>query len=470
LTWSSRRSINRIDRHNDGGLLKRGEIIAIGSELLLGGRPETNSLFLAEQLASAGVEVRFKSVVGDDEADIRQAVRLAAGRAEVVILTGGLGPTLDDRTREAVARATGCPLRRRAEALEGMRRRLAAWGRVPTVALLRQGLIPRGAEVLPNPVGSAPGFCLKWRGALIVALPGVPAEAAEMVAASVIPTLRAGATAGRAGAERIEQRLVQTFGLAESEVDRKLRGLIPTGLGVRLGLLASPLGVTISLTTTGERPTQRLTASGHPVDRLLKSVRKRLGSYVYAEGAETMEAVVGRHLVTRGLVLAVAESCTGGLIGHRLTQVPGSSQYLDRVAVSYSDRAKCDMLGVPEALIRKHGAVSAEVAAAMARGIRVRSRASIGLSVTGIAGPGGETAQKPVGLVYAGLDTKGAGSRTVGLHSTGRRMGGTAHVTREFRFHGDRPTIKLRASQAALNLLREWLVATGSRVHGRGRP
>ena len=471
MIWSSRRPTDGRDRHTDGGLLKRGEIIAIGSELLLGGRPDTNSLFLAEQLASAGVEVRFKSVVGDDEADIRQAVRLAAGRAEVVVLTGGLGPTLDDRTRQAVAQATGRPLRRRAEALEGMRRRLAAWGRVPTVAQLRQGLIPRRAEVLPNSVGSAPGFCLTWRGSLIVALPGVPAEAAQMVAASVIPILRTGAaTKGRAGPERIEQRLVQTFGLPESEVDRKLKGLIPTSLGVRLGLLASPLGVTVSLTATSEWSTQRLTTSGHPVDRLLKSVRKRLGPYVYAEGAETMEAVVGRHLAARGLVLAVAESCTGGLIGHRLTQVPGSSQYLDRVAVSYSDWAKCDMLGVPEGLIRKYGAVSAEVAAAMARGIRVRSHATIGLSVTGIAGPGGGTTRKPVGLVFVGLDAKRAVSSNVNLPGTGRRPGGAAHVTREFRFHGDRQTIKLRASQAALNLLREWLVATGSRVHGGRRP
>ncbi|MGH7166625.1 MAG: CinA family nicotinamide mononucleotide deamidase-related protein [Nitrospiraceae bacterium] len=455
--------------------MKRGEIIAIGSELLLGGRLDTNSLFLAEQLASAGVEVRFKSVVGDDEPDIQQALRLAAGRAEVVVLTGGLGPTLDDRTRQAVARATGRTLRRRAEALEGMRRRLAAWGRVPTVAQLRQGLIPRGAEVLPNPVGSAPGFCLTWRGCVIVALPGVPAEAAQMFAVSVMPKLGAGSAAwaghrGRSGPERIQRRLLQTFGLPESEVDHKLKGLVPSGLGVRLGLLASPLGVTVSLTATDDRRNRRVAGSGYLVDRLLKAVRKRLGPYVYAEGAETMEAVVGRHLAACGLVLAVAESCTGGLIGHRLTQVPGSSQYLDRVAVCYSNRAKREMLGVSEALMRRYGAVSAEVAAAMACGIRARSHTGIGLSVTGVAGPGGGTARKPVGLVYVGLNTQRASSRNVTARGPGTRTGREARVTREFRFHGDRHTIKLRASQAALNLLREWLVATESRAQGRGRP
>ena len=192
------------------------------------------------------------------------------------------------------------------------------------------------------------------------------------------------------------------------------------------------------------------------MDRRVQAVRKRLGEYVYAEGTETMEEVVGRHLAARGVMLAVAESCTGGLIGHRLTQVSGSSTYLDRVAVCYSDRAKIDLLGVPEDLIRRHGAVSAEVAAAMASGIRMRSAAAVGLSVTGIAGPRGGTAQKPVGLVYISLDTEGiAGAET---------KKGSERVTREFRFHGDRQAIKLRASQAALEMLRQWLVKTGS--HG----
>jgi nicotinamide-nucleotide amidase len=418
-----------------------GEIIAIGSELLLGGRLDTNSLFLTEQLASVGVEVRFKSVVGDVEADIAAVLRTAARRAKVVVLTGGLGPTRDDCTRHAVARLTGRPLRRRPEAMESMRRRLAEWGRTPTGPQLRQALIPSGAEVLANPVGSAPGFCLSWRGCLVVALPGVPVEAERMFSGSVAPKL----SSGSAEQSRLDRRVLHTFGLPEADVERRLTGVVRAGSGVRLGLLASPLGVTVSLTAWDGRPNTSRRSSASDLDRLAQTVRERLGQFVYAEGMDTMEAVVGRHLAARHLTLAVAESCTGGLIGHRLTQVAGSSGYLDRVAVCYSDRAKVDLLGVPEALIRRHGAVSAEVAGAMARGIRSRSQAGVGLSVTGIAGPTGGTAQKPVGLVFVGLDTPG------------RR------TTREFRFHGDRQSIKLRASQAALEMLRQWLVTTGSR-------
>jgi len=423
--------------------VRSGEIIAIGSELLLGGRLDTNSLFLTEQLASVGVEVRFKSVVGDVEADIAAAIRTAAGRAKVVVLTGGLGPTRDDCTRHAVARLTGRPLRRRPEAMESMRRRLAEWGRTPTAPQLRQALIPSGAEVLPNPVGSAPGFSLSWRGCLVVALPGVPAEAECTFAGSVAPKL----SSAPAAQDRLERRVLHTFGLPESDVDGRLTGVMRGENGVRLGLLASPLGVTVSLTAWGPRVSD--------LDRLARTVRARLGQSVYAEGTDTMEEVVGRHLASRGVTLAVAESCTGGLVGHRLTQVAGSSAYLDRVAVCYSNRAKVDLLGVPETLIRRHGAVSAEVAEAMARGIRSRSQAGVGLSVTGIAGPTGGTAQKPVGLVFVGLDVRGVRG------AEGKAGGGS--TTREFRFHGDRQAIKLRASQAALEILRQWMVTTGSR-------
>jgi nicotinamide-nucleotide amidase len=418
--------------------VRRGEIIAIGSELLLGGRLDTNALFLTEGLASVGVEVRYKSVVGDDVEDIVAAIRTAVRRADVAVMTGGLGPTVDDRTRQAVARATGRPLRRRAEALEGMKRRLAAWGRVPTEAQLRQGLIPVGAEVLDNPVGSAPGFLLKWRGCQLAALPGVPYEAERMCAVALLPRLAK--VTVRDKQERIERRVFHTYGILEVELDQKLKDVIPPSGSVRLGLLASPLGVAVSLTASGASVTARA------MDRLVQQVRKRIGAYIFAEGADTMEAVIGRHLAGRKITLAVAESCTGGLIGHRLTQVPGSSTYLDRVAVCYSNRAKTELLGVPEPLIRRHGAVSGPVAAAMAKGVRIKSRVDIGLSVTGIAGPGGGTPQKPVGLVYIGLNAR----RSHGV------SGG--NVVKEFRFHGLRDAVKLRASQAALNLLRQWLI------------
>jgi nicotinamide-nucleotide amidase len=289
--------------------------------------------------------------------------------------------------------------------------------------------------MLPNPVGSAPGFCVLWKGRFLVALPGVPVEAERMFTESVMPRLAKQARVQ----DRTERRLFHTLGLPESEVDDRLKGLVPPGGRVHVGTLASPLGVTVSLTLCGGLSSSRLAT----LERTAAEVRTRLGSALYGEGIETMEKIVGRLLVAGGLTLAVAESCTGGLIGHRLTQVPGSSSYVDRVIVCYSDRAKMELLGVPEDLIRRHGAVSAEVAAAMATGVRMRSGVPVGLSVTGIAGPGGGSEGKPVGLVYVGLAV------------------GAALETREFHFHGDRQAIKLRASQAALNLLRLWLVTGG---------
>ena len=427
--------------------MRRGEIIAIGSELLLGGRLDTNSLFLTEDLAGVGVEVRFKTAVGDEETEIAAAIQSAVQRADIVILTGGLGPTSDDRTRQAVARATKRPLRRRVEAFEGMRRRMAVWGRTPTAAHRRQALIPSGADVLANPVGSAPGFCLMWKSCLLCALPGVPAEAKGMFVESVLPRLAA--TSDRHRGAFVEHKTLHTFGLPESEVEERIKGLVPSVRSVRLGLLSSPLGVTISLTAYRSKGNAGKKRATSPLENLVRTMRKRIGEWLYAEGAETMEEVVGRQLSTRGLTLAVAESCTGGLIGHRLTQVAGSSAYLDRVVVSYSNQSKVELLGVPDDLIAQHGAVSPEVARAMASGIRLRSRVNIGLSITGIAGPEGGTPQKPVGLVYVGLDS--AITSQLGQPEDGQP------IVQEFRFHGDRHTIKLRASQAALDLLRRWL-------------
>ena len=416
------------------------ETIAIGTELLIGGRSDSNSLFLADELGTLGIAVRFKSVVGDERQDIVTAIHTAVTRAQVIIMTGGLGPTVDDCTRAAVAYATGHRLGRRKEALDGLTARLAQWGRQPSKGQLRQAMIPSGATVLKNPVGSAPGFCLTWKKALIISLPGVPREMEEMMRQEVLPLFRAAQeSSGRLPRSPIIRQVFHTFGLPESDIDAKLTSLIPKGAPVDLGLLASPMGVLVSLTTKGNQSTHGKHRDSLP--KLVGGLRSRLSEWLFAEGRDTMEEVVGRELTKRGLMLAVAESCTGGLVGHRLTQVAGSSAYLDRGVVCYSNRAKTEMLGVPMELIARHGAVSKEVAAAMACGIRQRANVSVGLSVTGIAGPGGGTETKPVGLVYIGLD------------------GGTGRpITREFRFHGDRNVIKQRSSQAALDLLRRWLL------------
>ena len=416
------------------------ETIAVGAELLQGGRSDSNSLFISDRLGTLGIEVRFKCIVGDDEADIVHALKNAVRRAGVIVVTGGLGPTVDDCTRKAIATATGLRLRRRKEALDGLTARLTQWGRTPTERQLRQAMVPSRATVVPNPVGSAPGFALPWKGAFLIALPGVPREMEAMMQQSVLPLLEARLKESLHGRPKPIRRIVfHTWGLPEAEVDAKLQGLISGRTPVDLGLLASPMGVLVSLTTRAHR-----SAGEEIVESLAEEVRTRLREWLYAEGRETMEEVVGRLLKREGLTIAVAESCTGGLIGHRLTQVPGSSTYVDRGAICYSNRAKTEMLGVPVELIEKHGAVSHEVAAAMAKGIRERAGVSVGLSVTGIAGPGGATETKPVGLVYVGLDggTRGA-------------------FTREFRFHGDRSVIKQRSSQAALDLLRRWLDSRG---------
>jgi len=415
--------------------MRYAEIIAVGSELLVGGRLDTNSLFLTERLGVLGIEVRWKSIVGDDEHDIADALRASRRRADVILVTGGLGPTRDDLTREAVARAAARPLRRQPDAVDAIVGRLKGWGRVPTGRQLRQAFLPKGSEMLENPVGTAPGFSFRWSGRFVAVLPGVPREAEQMFDVAVAPKL---ATTSDA---RLDRRVIHTFGLIEAEVDRRLAGVVTARTEISLGFLASPLGVMVSVTALGQPSLIR-----PRLDKAVHTIKRRLGRYVFAEGADTMEEVIGRQLAQRGLTLALAESCTGGLIGHRLTQVPGSSAYFDRGVICYSNAAKTDLLGVSRGLLARHGAVSAEVARAMAKGVRMRSHTQIGLSVTGVAGPGGGSERKPVGLVYIGLDARGGrGTRTT-------------PISKEFRFHGDRATIKARAAQAALNLLREWLV------------
>ena len=420
--------------------MSTAEIIAVGSELLLGGRAETNSLFLSQALAEQGIEVRFKSVVGDDVDDICGAVTNATKRAKLVLITGGLGPTVDDVTRDAVARVTGKPLRLRPRALESIKTRLHSAGRIVSENQRRQAFLPSGATLLPNAAGTAPGFAVKWKGGWIVCLPGVSHEVRRTWTESLLPML------SRAGlvSSAIETRMLQTFGLPEGEIDNRIKGIIPAGSSVRLGLLASPLGVSLSLTRVRADNRERKQAGRRDarhasLESLTDDVIARLGQHVFSIDGRTMEEVVGQRLLDRGMTIALAESCTGGLIARRLTRVAGSSAYVERGVVCYSNRAKIELLGVAESSLRRYGAVSAQVAKAMARGIRTRSKVDVGLSVTGIAGPGGGTARKPVGLVYAGLAT----SKQV--------------YAQAFWFHGERDAITLRSSQAALDVLRRWL-------------
>lgn len=425
--------------------MSKAEIIAVGSELLLGGKTETNSVFLAGLLAEQGIQVRWKTVVGDSLDDVGDAVARASARSTIVVVTGGLGPTVDDVTREAVARVTRKPLRLCPQAWRGIKTRMKSAGRAVFENQRRQAFLPEGAQLLRNAVGTAPGFFLKWKRAGVFCLPGVSHEARTTFSESVLPILRRERWLGVPA----EIRTLHTFGLAEGEIDRRIGGIISPDDPIRLGLLASALGVSVSLTWFPQKePRKRATfddaaarshASRDDLGKKVETIVSVLGDHVFATNGLGMEEVVGQSLRAQGLTIALAESCTGGLIGHRLTEVAGSSAYVDRGVTCYSNQSKIEFVGVPSSVLKQYGAVSGPVAKAMAEGIRSGSGADVGLSVTGIAGPGGGTRSKPVGLVYVGL-------------SVPRQS-----VTKAFRFYGDRKTIKLRASQAALDVLRRWL-------------
>jgi nicotinamide-nucleotide amidase len=409
----------------------RAEIIATGTELLSGGVLDTNSLFLSEELLPLGIETVFKTVVGDNEKDMEEALCRARGRAAVLIITGGIGPTEDDITRKVVAKIVKKRLVLNEDALKAIHVRLAGRGRDVVVANDRQALIPTGARLLSNPVGIAPGFFLEEEDVFIAVLPGVPREMRAMFTAGLRPALE----------ERfkekffIRRRVLHTCGISESGVNQAIQDVLKREEPV-VGLTARETGVDIRIVSHQAAAEQAQAL----VDRTEAAIREKLGDAVYGVDGQAMEEVVGALLKQRRLKIAVAESCTGGLIGARITNIAGSSEYFERSAVTYSDTAKTEMLGVPADLIARHGAVSGETAAAMARGVRDAAKTDIGLSVTGIAGPAGGSGQKPVGLVYTAL----ASSQGV--------------KTAEHRFLGDREQIRMRASQMALDMVRRYLI------------
>lgn len=409
----------------------RAEIIATGSELLTGRTADTNSLFLADELLNLGIETAFKTVVGDNEKDLEEVFRRALERAEVVVITGGLGPTEDDITRKVLARLLKKRLVLNEQALASIKAVFAARGREYPASNDRQALIPSGARMLRNPVGIAPGFFLIEDNRFITVLPGVPQEMRAMFTGE----LRHELVSHCRSDVYIRRKVLHTWGIAESKVNELLEDLLKREQPV-MGLTARETGVDVTILARGGSRDLAITL----VDRTENEVRKRLGDAIYGADGQSMEDVVGALLWQRKLTLAVAESCTGGLIGSRITNVSGSSGYFERGVVTYSNTAKTDLLGVPADLIAAHGAVSREVAATMAAGIRDRAGAGLGLAVTGIAGPGGGSAEKPVGLVYIGLAT-----------AEGVKV-------EEKRFLGNRDQIRQRTAQAALDMVRKYLI------------
>ena len=414
--------------------LGTAEVIAVGSELLGATRLDTNSLFLAGRLGALGIELRAKSVVGDDRIRLRDVFLAALSRADLVILTGGLGPTDDDLTREVVSDALGRPMKEHADIVEQIQARFARRGlRMPDVNR-RQAMVPEDAQVLDNPNGTAPGLMIEHGRQVVVLLPGPPRELQPMFEA-----LSTSQLAARAGQWNIYRETLFVAGRGESHVEEIAQPIYSRWTKesppIETTILAMPgqVELHLSLRSTSGSGQGRLRDAR---DELMRA----LGSDIFSTDGRSMEEVVGGLLRDRGLTISAAESCTGGLLMTRLTDVPGSSAYVLGGAVTYSNELKRLLADVPAALIEAHGAVSEPVAVALADGIRARTGASLGLGITGIAGPGGATPDKPVG--------------TVAIALTGDSL--PARV-RTFSFIGGRPQVRFQATQAAMDMVRRAL-------------
>jgi nicotinamide-nucleotide amidase len=400
-------------------------VLCIGTELTRGELLNSNATWLAESLTRIGLEVTALDCVDDDRERIEAALRRLAGANQIVVCTGGLGPTTDDITTECAARLAGVGLERDHASLARIEELLARYGRKMAASNAKQADFPIGSRILPNPNGTAPGFRIELFGAAAYFMPGVPREMKAMFDASVAPDLAPLVSEPR------HQIVLRTFGLPESEVNDRLAG-VEQSFGVVIGYRASLPEIEVKVLAKAASAGAAEATSRRAADE----VRARLGDHVYAEGFGSLPESVAALLAERGLTLAVAESCTGGLAAELLTRTPGSSRYFLGGVVSYANAAKTELLGVPAALIAEHGAVSEPVARAMAEGIRARLSADIGLAFTGIAGPDGGSEQKPVGLVHWAVAT----------------ATGTEHQQRVF--IGDRQSIRRRAVFAGLDTIR----------------
>ncbi len=411
------------------------EIISIGSELVSGQGLDTNSRWLSRALGGVGIAVHFHTTLGDDLDENVAAFRVAMSRADLVLMTGGLGPTQDDLTRDAVALVAGVPLVEDPVSLDAIEALFARRNRVMPERNRVQALVPRGAEALPNRVGTAPGLWMTTGRAVVGCMPGVPSEMYIMFDEQVIPRLRGLGAITRV----IVHHKINLFGKGESDIEADALDLTARGRTPEVGITAHDATISFRIAAKGKDEAEARRA----LEPTLAIIRERFGDLVIGEGAEDVAEALVVQLARSGLTLATAESCTGGLLAHMITALAGVSPLYPGGVVTYSDASKVDLLGVPAALITGHGAVSAEVAEAMAVGVRSRLGADLGLSVTGIAGPTGATPNKPVGLVFLGLaNADGALSRRLELGP-----------------EQPRDIIQRRASKHALNWARLSLLA-----------
>jgi nicotinamide-nucleotide amidase len=406
------------------------EIICVGTELLLGQILNTNSQYLAQKLAELGIDLYFQTTVGDNMERLKMAIDIATKRSDILIFTGGLGPTSDDITKEAVADYFGLTL----VLDEDILRRIESFFERRQVKMpqinKKQAYVPENAKILHNKNGTAPGLIIEKDGKIAILLPGPPFEMQPMFEEEVLPYLE------KFSKQKIYSRVLKFVGIGESSIEEALKDLILSQTDPTIALYAKPFEVELRITTKKE--SEELAKS------LLQSmeyrIRERLGEYIYGVDRQLLEEVVIDLLKEKKLKVSVAESCTGGLICNKLTNVPGASEVFDRGFIVYSNEAKMKLLGVPEQVLKEHGAVSSQTARFMAQGALSNSLSDIALSVTGIAGPGGGSETKPVGLVHIGIATKD------NVESF------------EFRFSGDRLRIKEMTSKAALDILRKKII------------
>lgn len=408
----------------------RAEIISVGTELLLGHIVNTNAAYLSKKLALLGIDLYYQTTIGDNPARLASQLKQAFSRSDIVFTTGGLGPTVDDITLSSICSATFKELvfNKKIEKCIARHFRKRGLKKMPKDAA-RQAYIPSGARWFENNVGTAPGILIEHGEKIIFALPGPPRELIPIFKKNVIPYLK---KKGLAGKWIIKTKTIKTVGLVEAEVNKIVKDLLSVGPATTLGIYVHLGEVDLKITSKAK---DGKTAE-REIKKLEKKIRKRLGKYIYGVDSESLEYVVGKMLAKNRKTLAIAESCTGGLIANRITNVSGSSKYFKMGIVAYSNEAKVNLLGVSKDKIKKYGAVSKQVALDMAKGVKRLSKADVGLGITGIAGPKGATRKKPIGLVYIAV------------------AGDKIKTVKKCLFIGSREEIKLQASIAALNLIR----------------
>ena len=410
----------------------KAEIISIGSEILRGQITDTNANFIAKKLVELGIELEHISVVSDNPESLLSTLKLAFQRSDLIITTGGLGPTEDDITYQTIARALNLKLIKYPEAEENLKRILKKINKIISPSNLKQIYLPEGAKIIINQYGTAPAMILEKDNKIICSFPGVPHEMKNLMEENLIHYLK----------EKFppsvikKSKILKITGLGESSVNELIREYINKQTNFSFGIYSNPEDIQVQITT--QAPTEK------EVEKLLQSsvnqLTKMLGNYVFGNDEETIEEVVGNLLRTKKLKVAVAESCTGGMLGEMITRTPGSSEYFQGGVISYDAKVKEDLLKVPTEVLKKYGEVSEQVARLMAEGVRINCHSDIGISITGIAGPGGATEKKKVGLVYMAL------------------ADGKKTITQKHQLFGNRQLIRLRSARRALNMLRMYLM------------